>query len=153
MAVKPIPEGYSTLTPYLTVDDANGAIEFYKQAFGAAERLRMAGRDGKIMHAELQIGDSVIMLSDSFPEMGGSPTARQLGGSPISLLMYVEAVDEAYDRAVKAGALAIAPPADQFWGDRWGRVADPYGLTWQLATNVEEVSPEEMEKRMAAMQA
>jgi PhnB protein len=152
MAVRPIPEGYSTLTPYLTVDDANGAIEFYKRAFGAVEKMRMAGADGKIMHAELRIGDSMIMLSDSFPGMG-SPTARELGGSPISLLMYVEAVDQAYERAVKAGATPIAPPADQFWGDRWGRVADPYGLTWQLATNVEEVSPEEMEKRMAAMQA
>jgi PhnB protein len=152
MAVKPIPEGYSTLTPYLTVDDANGAIEFYKRAVGAAERMRMAGADGKVMHAELRIGDSIIMLSDAFPGMG-SPTARELGGSPISLLMYVEAVDQAYERAVKAGATPIVPPADQFWGDRWGRVADPYGLTWQLATNVEEVSPEEMEKRMAAMQA
>jgi PhnB protein len=150
MAVKPVPEGYSTVTPYLTLDDANAAIEFYKRAFGAEEKVRMPGPDGKIMHAELQIGNSMVMLSDYLPDMGGNPTAKILGGSPVNLMLYVENADEFYDRAVLAGAESTMPLADMFWGDRFGKVKDPYGLTWMISTHIEDVSPEEMDKRAAA---
>jgi PhnB protein len=148
--VKPIPPGYHTVTPYLVVSDAAKAIEFYKQAFGATERGRMAGPQGKIAHAELQIGDSFVMLSD---EMMGNKSPQTLGGSPVSLFLYVENVDSSFKRAVDAGAKADMPPADMFWGDRFGKLSDPFGHSWSLATHIEEVSPQEMEKRGKAATA
>jgi PhnB protein len=146
MGVKPIPEGYSTVTPYIAVDDAAKAIEFYKRAFGAKERVKMEGPPGKISHAELEIGDSVIMLSDPFPQ---SPlkTPKEIGGTTASMLLYVEDVDEAVQQAVDAGAKITMEIENQFWGDRFGRVEDPFGQNWQIATHVEDVAPEEMAKR------
>ena len=146
MAVKPVPEGYHTLTPFLTVRDAARAIEFYKQAFGAKERGVMKGPDGKVMHAELMIGDSMVMLSDEFPDFGAlSP--QSIGGSPMGLHIYIDGVDAAFDRAVKAGAQVEMPVMDQFWGDRYGQVSDPFGHSWSLATHKEDVPRREMAKR------
>jgi PhnB protein len=154
MAVKPIPEGYHTITPYLSVDDAAGAIKFYEKAFGAKETVRMNSPDGKIAHAELQIGDSTIMLSDPFPQ-AQAKSPKELGGSTVGLFTYVEDVDEVFKQALDAGATSTMEPEDQFWGDRFGSVVDPFGHHWQIATHVEDVPPEEMEKRsqeaMAAM--
>src|SRR5919197_2576720 len=145
MAVKPIPEGYHTITPYLAVDDAAKAIEFYKRAFGAEERVRMPSPDGKVAHAELQIGDSLVMLSDPFEQSRGK-SPKELGGTTMSLFLYVEDVDEFYKQALDAGA-AGQEPEDMFWGDRLGRVTDPFGHDWQIATHKEDVPPEEMEER------
>ena len=146
MGVKPIPEGYNTVTPYIAVDDAAKAIEFYKRAFGAKERVKMEGPPGKISHAELEIGDSVIMLSDPFPQ---SPlkTPKEIGGTTASMLLYVEDVDEFVQQAVDAGAKITMEIENQFWGDRFGRVEDPFGQNWQIATHVEDVAPDEMAKR------
>ena len=153
---KPIPEGYHTLTPSLAVDDASAAIEFYKRAFGARERVRMDGPNGTIAHAELEIGDSVLMLSDPFPQATTRPP-KELGGTASSVMMYVEDVDAAVQRAVDAGATITMPVDDQFWGDRFGSVLDPFGHSWAIATHVEDVPPEEMaaraEQAMAAMAA
>ena len=147
--VKPIPEGYHTATPYLIVKDAARAIEFYKKAFGATELMRMPGAGGKIGHAEIKIGDSPIMLADEVPGMGfRSP--ESLGGSPISILLYVEDVDVVFSEALAAGAKVQRPVADQFYGDRTGGVTDPFGHVWYIATHKEDVSPEEMKKRAAA---
>ena len=147
--VKPIPEGYHTATPYLIVKDAARAIEFYKKAFGATELMRMPGPGGKIGHAEIKIGDSPIMLADEVPGMGfRSP--ESLGGSPISILLYVEDVDVVFSEALDAGAKVQRPVADQFYGDRTGGVTDPFGHVWYIATHKEDVSPEEMKKRAAA---
>jgi PhnB protein len=147
MPVKPIPDGYHTLTPFLTVRDAARAIEFYKQAFGAVERGVMKGPDGKVMHAELMIGDSIIMLSDEFPEYGAvSPLS--IGGSGLGLHIYVDGVDAAFDRAVKAGAQVEMPVMDQFWGDRYGKLKDPFGHKWSIATHTKDLSAEEMKKSM-----
>ena len=147
--VKPIPEGYHTATPYLIVKDAARAIEFYKKAFGATELMRMPGTGGKIGHAEIKIGDSPIMLADEVPGMGfRSP--ESLGGSPISILLYVEDVDVVFSEALAAGAKVQRPVADQFYGDRTGGVTDPFGHVWYIATHKEDVSPEEMKKRAAA---
>ena len=147
--VKPIPEGYHTATPYLIVKDAARAIEFYKKAFGATELMRMPGPGGKIGHAEIKIGDSPIMLADEVPGMGfRSP--ESLGGSPISILLYVEDVDVVFSEALAAGAKVQRPVADQFYGDRTGGVTDPFGRVWYIATHKEEISPEEMKKRAAA---
>lgn len=146
MSVKPIPEGYRTLTPYLAVDDATEAIEFYERAFGANERSRMPGPDGKIAHAELLIGDSLVMLSDPFPQSTVKPPA-QVGGTTAGLFMYVEDVDAAYRRAIDAGATETMPPEDMFWGDRFASVADPFGHSWEIATHVEDLTPEEIAKR------
>ena len=147
MPVKPIPEGYHTLTPFLTVRNAVRAIEFYKQAFGAIERGVMKGPDGKVMHAELKIGDSIIMLSDEFPEFGAlSP--ESIGGSPLGLHIYVDRVDTAFDRAVKAGAKVEMPVMDQFWGDRYGKLKDPFGHKWSIATHVKDLSGDEMKRAM-----
>jgi PhnB protein len=147
--VKPIPEGYHTATPYLIVKDAARAIEFYKKAFGATELMRMPGPGGKIGHAEIKIGDSPIMLADEVPGMGfRSP--ESLGGSPISILLYVENVDVVFSEALAAGAKVQRPVADQFYGDRTGGVTDPFGHVWYIATHKEDVSPEEMKKRAAA---
>ena len=147
--VKPIPEGYHTVTPYLIVKDGARAIEFYKKAFGATELLRMADPGGKIGHAEIKIGDSPIMLADEVPEMGyRSPQAY--GGSPVSILLYVEDVDALTSQAIAAGAKVERPVKDQFYGDRSGGVTDPFGHVWYIATHKEDVSPEEMRKRAAA---
>ena len=154
MAVKPIPEGYHSLTPYLAVEDAASAIDFYQRAFGATERVRMPGPEGKIAHAELEIGDSLVMLSDQFPQSTIKPP-KELGGTSASVFLYVEDVDAVVQRAVGAGAEATMPVEDMFWGDRFGKVVDPFGHDWSIATHVEDLSPEEMEERskqaMAAM--
>jgi PhnB protein len=147
MSVKPIPEGYHTLTPFLTVRDAVRAIEFYKQAFGAEERGVMKGPDGKVMHAELKIGDSIIMLSDEWPEYGAlSPQSS--GGAGMGLHIYVDGVDVAFDRAVKAGAQVEMPVTDQFWGDRYGKLKDPFGHKWSIATHTKDLSMDEMKHSM-----
>ena len=151
---QPIPEGYHTITPSLFVDDAAEAIEFYKQAFGATERMRMPRPDGKIAHAEIQIGDSVLMLSDPMPQ-SGMKTPKELGGSPVGIFLYVEDVDAVVERAIEAGATLTMEVDDMFWGDRFGTVSDPFGHSWQIATHKEDLSPEEIAERgkeaMAAM--
>jgi PhnB protein len=154
MPTKPIPDNYHTVSTYLAVQDAAEAIEFYKRAFGASERTRMDAPGGKIGHAELQIGDSVVMLSDPFPQAQTRPP-KELGGTTVSVMMYVEDVDEAVKQAVDAGATVTMEPDDMFWGDRFGTVQDPFGHVWSLATHVEDLSPEEIAERgkaaMAAM--
>lgn len=149
MSVKPIPDGYHTLTPYLTVRDAARAIEFYKQAFGAELRGGgvMKGPDGKVMHAELKIGDSIIMLADEFPEYG-SLSPQSIGGSPMGLHIYLDGVDAAFARAVKAGAEVEMPVTDQFWGDRYGKLKDPFGHKWSIGTHVKDLSEDEMRRGM-----
>ena len=150
MAVKPIPEGYHSVTPYLCVKGAAQAIEFYKKALSATERMRIAHPDGRVGHAEVQIGDSVIMLSDEFPEMGVvSPTT--VGHTTASMLVYVADADKTFANAVSLGATVNKPMADQFYGDRSGTVVDPFGHKWTIATHKEDVAPEEMEKRIAAL--
>jgi PhnB protein len=146
--VDPIPSEYPRVTPYLSVDGAADAIDFYRDVLGATERGRMAGPDGKIGHAELTIGDSVIMLSDAFPEMG-APTPQALGGSAVTVMVYVEDVDDVFGRAIQRGAKQISPVQDQFYGDRSGQFEDPFGHRWNVATHVEDVPPDEMEKRAA----
>ena len=154
MAVQPIPEGYNTVSPYLAVDDAAKAIEYYKQAFGAKETVRMNGPDGRIGHAELKIGDSHVMLSDPFPQSTTTPP-KELGGTSGSIFMYVEDVDAVVQKAVDAGATVTMEVEDQFWGDRFGSITDPFGHSWSIATHVEDLTPEEIEERgraaMAAM--
>ena len=148
--VKPIPDGYEMITPYLSVNDGQAAIEFYKKAFGAVEEVRLLGPQGRIMHAMIRIGDSPIMLMDEMPEWGAlGPKA--LKGSPVTIHLYVEDVDAVVDRAVKAGAKITMPVADMFWGDRYGKIEDPFGHHWSLATHQREVSIEEARKAMAAM--
>ncbi|MDQ1468448.1 MAG: PhnB protein [Actinomycetota bacterium] len=151
-AVKPIPDNYPRVAAYLTIDGASDAIEFYKQVFGAQERMRMAQPDGTIGHAELQLGDSVIMMSDTFPEMG-VVDPKKLGGTPVTMYVYVEDVDAAFDTAIKAGAKQLQPVEDKFYGDRSGQFEDPWGHRWGVTSHVEDVSPEEMEKRAAAFTA
>jgi PhnB protein len=152
MAVKPIPEGYHTVTPYLAVDDASAAIEFYKQAFGATERMRMPAPNGKIGHAELQIGDSLIMLSDPFPQSTTRPP-KELGGTTSGVFLYVEDVDAAFQHAVAAGGTVAMEPADMFWGDRFGSLIDPFGHHWSLATHKEDLTEEEIAERGQAAMA
>ena len=151
---KPIPEGYRSVTPYLVFEDASEAIEFYKTAFGAKERMRMQAPDGKIGHAEIEIGDSIVMLSDAFPQSTTRPP-NELGGTSAGVFLYVEDVDAVVKQAAGAGATITQEVADQFWGDRFGSVKDPFGHSWSIATHVEDVSPEEMAERakeaMAAM--
>jgi PhnB protein len=151
---QPIPEGYHTVTPYLTLDDAAGAIEFYKSAFGAEEQVRMEAPGGKIGHAELKIGDSLVMLSDAFPGSTTRPP-NELGGTTAGVFLYVEDVDAVVKKALDTGAIVVQELQDQFWGDRFGSVKDPFGHVWALATHVEDVPPEEMQERakqaMAAM--
>jgi PhnB protein len=149
MAVKPIPEGYTTPIPYLTVDDAEAAIEYYKNAFGAKERTRMLMPDGKIGHAELEIGQSIIMLSDPFPQ-ASTRTPKELGGTSASIFLFAEDVDAVVKRAVDAGATVTMEVADQFWGDRFGSITDPFGHSWGIATHVEDVPPEEIVERAKA---
>jgi PhnB protein len=150
---KPIPDGHRTVTPYLTVQGAAKAIEFYKRAFGAHDEGRMDSPDGKrVIHAEIRIGDSMVMLSDEFPGMGArSPQA--LGGTTASIFLYVPDVDAAFKRAVDAGAKAVMPPTDMFWGDRFGKLVDPFGHEWAMATHQEDLSDEEIRKRGAAAMA
>ncbi len=153
MAVKPIPEGYRSVTPYLAVDDAAAAIEFYKRALGATERSRMPSPDGRIAHAELEIGDSLIMLSDPFPQ-SQAKSPKELGGTTGGVFLYVEDVDAAFQQATDAGAIVTMPLEDMFWGDRFGSLMDPFGHHWSLATHKEDLTEEEMAERgQAAMAA
>ena len=145
---KAIPDGYPQLSPYLCIDGADAAIEFYSSVLGAKERTRMPAPGGKIGHAELQLGDSVIMLSDEFAEMGNR-SPRSVGGTPVTLSIYVEDVDEVFSRALGAGATEVRPVETQFYGDRMGLLEDPFGHRWSIATHVEDVSPEEMGRRAA----
>lgn len=150
--VKPVPEGFHTITPHLVVRDAARAIEFYKQAFGAEVRSIHPMPDGKIMHADLKIGDSIFMLHDEFPSMKVlSP--QSLGGSSVTLNLYVEDVDALFNRAASAGAKVVMPVMDMFWGDRYGQLEDPFGHRWSLATHKEDLSSEEIEKRGQAAMA
>ena len=148
--VKPIPDGYPRVTPYLYIDGAAEAIEFYAKVFGAEERMRMGGPDGKIGHAELQIGESLIMLADEHPEMNVRGP-RAVGGTPVAISVYVEDVDAVFEAAVEVGAKELRPLENQFYGDRSGMFEDPFGHHWSVATHVEDVPPDEMEKRAAAM--
>jgi PhnB protein len=147
---KAIPDEYPQLMPYLIVDGAAEAIEFYKSALGASERMRMGGPDGRVGHAELQIGDAVLMLADENPEMD-ILGPRAVGGTPVTLHLYVEDADNTFERAVQAGAKSLRPMEDRFYGDRSGQFEDPYGHRWNVATHVEDVSEEEMQRRVAAM--
>lgn len=146
--VKPIPDGYHSVTPYLIIKGAADAIEFYKQAFGAIELFRM-DHEGKIGHAEIKIGDSPIMLADEHPEMG-HVSPKTLGGSPVGIMIYVEDVDTIFNRAIANGGVQVKPLQDQFYGDRSGTLTDPFGHVWTVATHKEDVSPEEMDERAAA---
>ncbi|MBK9088791.1 MAG: VOC family protein [Holophagales bacterium] len=148
--VNPIPEGYRTVTPYIVVKGAAEALDFYAKAFGAEEVVRMPGPGGSVMHAEVKIGDSMLMLSDEFPDWGQlGPISR--GGTTCTMMLYVENCDASFQRAVDAGCAVTSPPKDEFWGDRFAKVTDPFGHQWAFATHIEDVSPEEMTKRMAAM--
>lgn len=147
--VKPIPDGYHSITPYLIIKGAAAAIDYYKKAFAAIETVRMAQPDGRVGHAEVKIGEAVVMLADEFPEMNivGPQT---LGNSPVGLLLYVEDADATFNKAVALGGQIEKPMADQFYGDRTGTVKDPFGHKWTIATHKEDVTPEEMKRRMAA---
>ena len=152
MAVRHIPEGYTTVTPYLIVEGASQAIEFYKRAFGASEIMRFPAPDGRVAHAELQIGSSRVMLADEQPERGyRSP--QSFGGSGSGIMLYLDDVDVVFSRALQAGAKALEQVKDQFYGDRTGTLVDPFGHWWTVATHVEDVSMDEMQRRMAAMSA
>lgn len=148
--VKPVPDGYRTVTPYLTVHDGAGALDFYRRAFGIRETERMVGPGAKIMHAEFRIGDSVVMLSDELPGMSTCRSPRALGGTTGMLFVYVPDVDAALRRAVDAGCKVLMPAMDMFWGDRFGKLEDPFGNQWGLATHKEDVSPAEMRRRAVA---
>ncbi len=147
--VKSIPEGYHSLTPYLVINGAADAMEYYKKAFGAVELFRMEHGE-KIGHAEMKIGDSPFMLADEFPEMG-FVSPQTLGGSPVGIMIYVDDVDTIYPQAIAAGGTEMKPLQDQFYGDRSGTLTDPFGHVWTVATHKEDVSPEEIEKRLAGM--
>ena len=151
-SVKAIPDGYHTITPNITVSDAAGALSFYQKALGAEEIMRMPGPGGKIMHAEFRIGDSHVMIADEMPEMGNKGP-RALGGSPTSFYVYVNNVDAAWKRALAAGAKEIGPLADMFWGDRTGRLEDPFGHAWVLAQHIKDVTPAEMKSGQEAFMA
>jgi PhnB protein len=151
--VPPVPAGYHTVTPYLTVNEGARALDFYARAFGARETERMSAPGGKIMHAEFRIGDSVVMLSDEFPGTSSSKAPSTLGGTTGSLFLYVPDVDAAFRRAAEAGCKPLMPPTDMFWGDRFGRLEDPFGNQWGIATHKEDVSPAEMAKRAQAAMA
>jgi PhnB protein len=148
-----VPKDYHAVTPYLIVKDAARAIEYYKKVFGATETVRMSGPDGKVGHAELKIGDSHIMLADENPQMGpGHTSAATVGGSPVSLYVYLPNVDEVVQRAQSEGAKLLKPVQDQFYGDRSGFIQDPFGHLWGIATHIEDVSPQDMKERMKKMQ-
>ena len=148
--VKPIPDGYPHVTPYLIVDGASAAIDFYREVLGATERMRMAAPGDKVGHAELELGESLIMLADEAPDMDAHGP-RAVGGTPVMLHVYVDDADAVFNRAVEAGARALRPVEDKFYGDRTGEFEDPFGHRWSVATHVEDVPPDEMERRMAAM--
>ena len=148
--VNPVPDGYGTVTPYMAIRDAAKAIDFYQKAFGAEELFRMPGPGGKVMHAELQIGNSKVMLGEESLEQG-APSPKTLGGTATGLLLYVNDVDASFNRAVSAGCTAKMPPTDMFWGDRFSKLEDPFGHSWSIATHKEDVAPEEMQRRMAKM--
>jgi len=150
MAVKPIPEGYHSVTPYLIIRGASRAIEFYKKAFGATELMRFPGPNDTVMHAEIKIGDSPIMLADE-GETSTYRSPQTFGGSPVSLMIYVEDVDKVFNQAVSTGAKATRPVEDQFYGDRLGTLIDPFGHIWTISTHKEDVSMEEMQRRMQAL--
>ncbi len=150
MSVSPIPEGYHTVTPYLILSGATAALDYYRRAFGAVERMRLTSPDGKIGHAEIQIGDSVIMLADEFPEMGAR-SPQSIGGTPVGICLYVSNADAVFNQAIQAGGKVERPLQDQFYGDRSGTLIDPFGHKWTIASHIEDVTPEEMERRMAAM--
>ncbi len=152
MAVKAIPDGYQSVTPYLIIDGAAAAINFYRRAFGATEVLRMPNDKGQLMHAEIRIGDSMVMMADEHHETGNSGPAT-LGGTTVSLVLYVPDVDAVFNRAIEAGAKSLRPVADQFYGDRMGTLQDPFGHVWTIGTHIEDPSPEEMKRRMAAAHA
>ncbi len=152
MPTKPIPDAYHSITPYLSIDGAARAIEFYQQAFGATERMRMEMPDGRLGHAELQIGDSVVMLADGCGEIG-FPTATELGGTAVGIHLYVEDVDAVFTGALDAGATELRPLADQFYGDRTGTLRDPFGHMWFLATHKDDLTPEELYARAEALHA
>jgi PhnB protein len=147
MPTQPIPKGYHSITPYLVVKDASRAIDYYKRAFGAKEISRMDGPNGKIVHAEIKIGDSMLMLMDEMPG-SGSRSPQSLGGSPVNIFLYIDKVDDVFHQAVSAGAKVDMPIADMFWGDRYGKLTDPFGHSWSLATHVKDVSRQEMKKGM-----
>ena len=152
VAVKPIPDGYQSVTPYLIVDDGYVALEFYKNAFGAVERMRVEWPGGTLGHCELVIGNSVIMMASEFPSMGAlSP--KSVGGTPVSLMIYTESVDEVFARALAGGSTEVHPVRDQFYGDRTGTLEDPFGHRWTIATHVEDVPPDELKRRSDAMAA
>lgn len=146
-SVKPIPEGFHTIQPGLVVRNAVQAIDFYKKALGAQELMRMPGPDGKIMHAELKVGDSVLFLSEENPNMGFVKSPQTLGGSTVSINVYVPDVDHVFKQAISAGAKETMPVADQFWGDRYGTITDPFGYVWGIATHKENLSNDEIQKR------
>jgi PhnB protein len=148
--VKAIPEGYHAVTPYLVVDGAAKALDFYKRVFGATERMRMPGPDGKVGHAEIRVGDSTVMLADEHPEMGARGPGA-FGGTPVSLHLYVPDVDATVNKAVAAGAKLLRPVEDKFYGDRMGTIEDPFGHHWHVSTHKEDVPPDEMARRAAAM--
>lgn len=150
MNIKPIPDGYASVTPYLIVQGAARAIEFYKNVFGATERMRLPTPDGRVAHAEIEISGSVIMLADECPERGAK-SPQTIGGTPVCLHLYVKDADAVFAKAVATGAKQIRPVEKQFYGDRSGMFSDPFGHSWNVATHVEDVSPEELQKRMAAM--
>ena len=147
--VNPIPEGYHSVTPYLSIKGAAAAIDYYKKVFGATELFRMPGPDGKIGHAEIKIGNSPIMLADEYPEME-FVSPQTLGGSPVGLMIYVDDVDTMFKNAISGGGKEIKPLQDQFYGDRSGTLRDPFGHVWTVATHVEDIAPEEMERRAKA---
>jgi len=148
----PIPQGYHSLTPYFTVRDAARAIEYYKRAFGAQEIMRMDAPGGKIGHAELRIGDSVIMLGDEMPG-AGNKSPQSLGGTTAGVMLYVDNVDRVFEQAVAAGGEVESKPTDMFWGDRYGRLKDPFGHSWSIATHIEDVAPQDMQRRMQEFMA
>jgi PhnB protein len=150
MAVKPIPEGYHSVTPYLIVKGAAKAIDYYKKVFGATEIMRIPAPNGGVMHAEIKIGDSVIMLADE--QQGNNRSPESFGGSPVSLMVYVEDVDKTFKQAVSSGAKEVRAVQDQFYGDRSGNLVDPFGHVWTVATHKEDVSEAEMQRRMSALQ-
>ena len=147
--VKPIPDGYHSVQPYLIFKNTAAAIDFYKKALGAKERMRMPGPDGKIMHAELEVGDSCLMMADENPKVGAH-SVEHFGGSPVGLMIYVEDCDKIYKQAVAAGAKSEREPADQFYGDRMSGVIDPFGYRWYIATHIKDVTPEELRKHASA---
>ena len=151
MGVNAIPDGYYSLTPYLVISGAAEAIEFYKKAFGATEVMRMPGPEGKIGHAEIKIGDSHIFLADEHPEQG-HVGPKTVGGTPVGIMIYIEDVDARFAAAIAGGATGKRPPEDQFYGDRMAAITDPFGHNWMIATHIEDVSPEEMERRLKAME-